>query len=455
MTPNLQTKPAILIVDDESATCNILSRFLQKDYNVTIANSGEEAQKAINIKNFNAVITDLRMEHGDGLSVLAKCREMTPPIPCIVVTAYGSIETAVDAIRKGAYDFITKPVNFDQLEIILQRLMTQENLKNENKELKQQLKRIERGHTPMLGNSKAITNVIQLVRQVAPTHATVLITGESGTGKELVAEMLHKYAERPGPFVPIHCAALPEQLLESELFGHERGAFTGAIEQHKGFFETATNGTLFLDEIGEISPAVQVKLLRVLESQTFTRIGGTTQLKTHARIIAATNRSLAEMVREGTFREDLFFRLDVVRIMIPPLRARKEDIPLLVRYWLNHFAKENHRDTLDINEEALVALSEYDWPGNVRELRNCIERMVVLSREDILTLDNVPRNVRLREGSPLRSPKNAKLGLSDKERETIVEALELCNGNRTRAAEKLGISRRTLQRKLIEYKINL
>ena len=394
------------------------------------------------------------MEPGpSGLDVLAASLKLTPPPPCILFTAYGSIETAVEAVKQGAFDFVTKPVNFDRLEIIIRRALESVSLKEENTELKRKLGS-SFGVKGMIGNSAKMKNIIETIEQVAPTRTTVLITGESGTGKELVAQAIHQCSGRTGKFVPVHCSALPDNLIESELFGHERGAFTGAVEMRKGRFELAEGGTIFLDEIGEIPLHIQVKLLRVLESRSFERIGGSETIVTDARVVAATNRDLKKMVEEGTFREDLFYRLDVVSLEIPPLRERKEDIPLLVKHYLDVFNKENGKD-IGITETAMASLCAYAWPGNIRELRNCVERMVVLCRGKMIELENVPVDVR--EGV---TPGIAKTVLAQpscdlecNEKMLIERALNECKGNRTKAAEKLGISRRTLHRKLHTYNL--
>ncbi len=449
----------ILLVDDEVTTCESVAYFLRrKGCDVATAHSGNDAILMLNEQHFDMVFTDLRMNHGDGFAVLEKCNQTIPPTPCVVQTAYGEIQTAVKATKLGAYDFLEKPVNLDRFEILVKRILEENRLKTENKTLKKKLNQ-ELLKNDTIGNSLVIRKTLEMIRQVAPTKTTILITGESGTGKELAAELVHRYSGVTGSFLPVHCAAIPENLLESELFGYEKGAFTGANEQKKGFFETAMDGTLFLDEIGEISPSIQVKLLRVLENQTFNRVGGTTPIKTTARIVAATNRDLAQMVKEGTFREDLYFRLNIIDIHLPALREREEDIPLITRYWLDRIAQQNQRGHITITEDAMQALMRYDWPGNIRELRNVLERMVVLSREDELTLDNVPIKIRGSQRPSIKGVKrlhaSEKLDIEKNERELIIEALHACKGNRTRAAEKLGISRRTLHRKLSEYEINL
>lgn len=337
----------------------------------------------------------------------------------------------------------------------MKKALETKQIKEENIELKKRLDD-KFGVTSIVGASEGISRVIDTVRQVAPTKATVLIEGESGTGKELIAQSLHQLSGRKGKFMPVHCAALPETLLESELFGHEKGAFTGAVEDRKGRFELAAGGTLFLDEIGEIPLSVQVKLLRVLETRSFERLGGTETIQADVRIVAATNKDLKKMVAEGTFREDLFYRLNVVTVLLPPLRERRDDIPLLVRHYMDQFATENGKSEMVIDESAMAALTAYNWPGNIRELRNCVERMVVLCRSQELTIDNVPANIR-ENVSPgitktLLAP-SAGCDLERNEKLLIERALNECEGNRSKAAEKLGISRRTLHRKLNLYNL--
>ena len=448
----MTARRSILIIDDERGTREAMGKFLRPDYDVTLAEDGEKGINLLNRNHYDLILSDIRMEPGpSGLDVLAASLKLSPPPPCILFTAYGSIETAVEAVKQGAFDFVTKPVNFDRLEIIIRRALESVSLKEENTELKRKLGS-SFGVKGMIGNSAKMKNIIETVEQVAPTRTTVLITGESGTGKELVAQAIHQCSGRTGKFVPVHCSALPDNLIESELFGHERGAFTGAVEMRKGRFELAEGGTIFLDEIGEIPLHIQVKLLRVLENRAFERIGGSETIITDARVVAATNRDLKKMVEEGTFREDLFYRLDVVSLEIPPLRERKEDIPLLVKHYLDVFNKENGKD-IGITETAMASICAYAWPGNIRELRNCVERMVVLCRGKMIDLENVP--VDIREGV---SPGIAKTVLSQpscdlecNEKMLIERALNECGGNRTKAAEKLGISRRTLHRKLHTY----
>ena len=450
----MTARRSILIIDDERGTREAMGKFLRLDYDITLAEDGEKGINLLNRNHYDLILSDIRMEPGpSGLDVLAASLKLSPPPPCILFTAYGSIETAVEAVKQGAFDFVTKPVNFDRLEIIIRRALESVSLKEENTELKRKLGS-SFGVKGMIGNSAKMKNIIETIEQVAPTRTTVLITGESGTGKELVAQAIHQCSGRTGKFVPVHCSALPDNLMESELFGHERGAFTGAVEMRKGRFELAEGGTIFLDEIGEIPLHIQVKLLRVLESRSFERIGGSETIVTDARVVAATNRDLKKMVEEGTFREDLFYRLDVVSLEIPPLRERKEDIPLLVKHYLDVFNKENGKD-IGITETAMASLCAYAWPGNIRELRNCVERMVVLCRGKMIELENVPVDVR--EGV---TPGIAKTVLAQpscdlecNEKMLIERALNECKGNRTKAAEKLGISRRTLHRKLHTYNL--
>ena len=446
-------KPSILIVDDERGTREAMAKYLRLEYDVTLAEDGEAGINLINSGSYELILSDIRMEPGpSGLDVLNAALKHQPPIPCILFTAYGSIETAVEAVKRGAFDFVTKPVNFDRLEVIIQRALESGRLRQENRELKQRLNE-KLNSKGMIGSSPEMKRIQETIEQVAPTRATVLITGESGTGKELVAQALHQASGRTGKFVAVHCAALPETLLESELFGHERGAFTGAVEMRKGRFELAENGTIFLDEIGEIPLHIQVKLLRVLENRSFERIGGTETITSNARVIAATNRDLRSMVSKGEFREDLFYRLDVVSIHLPPLRERKGDIPLLVKHYLDLYANENGKK-MEITEKAMNALCAFEWPGNIRELRNCMERLVVLTRGNEIDLNNIPAEIlNGREAGTKVLPASSVCDLECNEKMLIQRALNECGGNRTKAAERLGISRRTLHRKLNAYQL--
>ncbi len=367
-----------------------------------------------------------------------------------MMTAYGSVDTAVEAMKRGAYDFVTKPLNIDKVEILIKRALRSREMESENEALRTQVE--ERfGLENIIGESPPMQEVFQTIRQVAPTRASVLIEGESGTGKELVAHAIHNLSGRPkDKLVIVHCAALPEQLLASELFGHERGAFTGATERRIGRFEHADGGTLVLDEIGEIDGGTQVRLLRALGERTIERLGSNKSIKVDVRLVAATNRDLEEMVGEGDFREDLLFRLQVVTITMPPLRERREDILPMTQAFLREFANENGRPCTELTREAMQALLEYSWPGNVRELRTAIEHGVVMSTGNKVTLRNLPAKVLEPRGEPTGALFPGDLNLHEMESRTIERALRETNGNRTAAAEKLGISRRTLQRKLKE-----
>ena len=451
-------KPTILIVDDEKNTREGLARALQFNYRVLLADSGAHALEVLDEEAVELVLSDIRMPGMDGFALLHRIRARTPQPVVILLTAYGSIEQAVEAMRAGAYDFLTKPVSLDRLDILLRRALEARDMASENRRLRERLDQ-NFGMENITGRSPAMREVFDTIRQVAPARTTVLIEGESGTGKELVAQALHHLSPRAqGPFVAVHCAALAPTLLESELFGHEKGAFTGASERRRGRFEMADGGTLFLDEIGEILPAVQVKILRVLEEHRFERVGGQQTLEVDVRLIAATNRNLRRMVEEGRFREDLFFRLNVVSLVLPPLRERAGDIPLLVDRFLKEFAAENNRRPPAMAPEVMDVLVSYAWPGNVRELRNAIERMVVLGRGDRLTLRDLPPPIRPAAAAMLTSrlPETAasdggSLTMDRMERHLILTTLEQNAGNRVKTAGVLGISRRTLHRKLKEY----
>jgi DNA-binding NtrC family response regulator len=444
-------KATVLIVDDERNTREGLARALKRQYNVLLADQGETALETLSHNEVDIVLSDVRMPGMDGIALMKRILAREPQPICILLTAYGSVETAVEAMKVGAYDFLTKPVNLDHVELLLQRALRSRDIEEENRNLSAQLDR-KFGLENMIGNSAAMHEVYETIRQVAPSRATVLIQGESGTGKELVARALHRLGPRAkNPFIAVHCAALSETLLESELFGHEKGAFTNAMEQRKGRFELADSGSLFLDEIGEIDSATQVKILRVLEERSFERVGGGQSVEVDVRLIAATNKNLKEMVSEGTFREDLFFRLNVVQLQLPPLRERTGDIPLLVGHFVKELSEENNKAIAGVTQDAMQALSAYAWPGNVRELRNLVERMVVLCRGDRLTLRDVPADIKNRDGASGAAVLTANISMEDAEKQLIVSALKRNNNNRTKAAEDLGISRRTLHRKLNEY----
>ena len=447
-------QPTILIVDDEKHTRDGLRSLLEDDYDVYVAEDIRGALDVLEREQVDLLLTDLRLGNEDGMTLIERALKMPHPPICIMMTAYGSVDTAVEAMKRGAYDFVTKPLNLDKIEILIARALQSRKLEQENRSLRQQVD--ERyGLENIVGESPALHEVLDTIRQVAPSSASVLIEGESGTGKELAAHAIHNLSRRnKAKFVAVHCAALSPQLLESELFGHEKGAFTGASERRIGRFEQANGGTIFLDEIGEIDASTQVKLLRVMSEQhAFERVGGNQTLRADVRVIAASNKNLEKLVQEGKFRDDLFFRLNVVRITMPPLRERKEDIPLLVRGFLRHFCTANDKPFLDLTTDAMNALLSYNWPGNVRELRTAIEHGVVMAAGPKITLRDLPAAVRQAAGQEVPrgvSPASSPLDLRETERKLILQALAATNGNVTAAAKKLGISRRTLHRKINE-----
>ena len=408
------------------------------------------AQNILKSDSMDVVLTDLRIGSESGLDVIQLAQKQSPPPPCIVMTAYGSVESAVEAMRQGAYDYLTKPLDLDRAQLLLKRAVQNIRVEQENQSLRAQLDR-SFGLDRILGRSGAMEKVLDRVRQVADSKASVLLEGESGTGKELVARAVHGLSpRRAGPFVAVHCAALSPQLLESELFGHEKGSFTGATERRVGRFEQANGGTIFLDEIGEIDAATQVKLLRVLGERSLERVGGNRLIEVDVRLIAATHRSLEQLVREGKFREDLYFRIRVVQIQLPPLRDRPEDIPLLAEAFRQEYGKENGKEGVTFDSESMGLLMKYGWPGNVRELRTAVEHGVVLSRGNVIHPDDLPSAVWKRQGVvPLKKGVQPPR-LEDVERGAIEAALEKSGENITEAAKALGISRRTLHRKLAE-----
>src|SRR5256885_6969050 len=456
-------QPIILIIDDEKHTRDGLRRLLENDYDVYVAGDIASAMNVIEREHVDLLLTALRLGGEDGMQLIERALKMPQPPICIMMTAYGSVDTAVEAMKRGAYDFVTKPLNLDKVEMLIARALRDHKLEQENQTLRQQVD--ERyGLENIIGDSPALHEVLDTIRQVAPSSANVLIEGESGTGKELAAHALHNLSRRnKAKFVTVHCAALSPTLLESELFGHEKGAFTGAHERRIGRFEQASGGTIFLDEGAEIPPTTQVKLLRVMsEERAFERVGGNQTLRADVRLIAATNKNLEQLVREGKFRDDLFFRLNVVRITMPPLRDRKEDIPILVRGFLKHFRKANEKPFLDLAPDSMDALLTYNWPGNVRELRTAIEHGVVMATGQKITLRDLPMAVRHvgRATSPRGisaadafAEKSSPLDLHETEKKLIMQALAATNGNVTAAAKKLGISRRTLHRRINEMNL--
>ena len=443
-------KAKLLVVDDEKNTREALRRALDDTFEVYLAVNVAGAQNILKSDSMDVVLTDLRIGSESGLDVIQLAQKQSPPPPCIVMTAYGSVESAVEAMRQGAYDYLTKPLDLDRAQLLLKRAVQNIRVEQENQSLRAQLDR-SFGLDRILGRSGAMEKVLDRVRQVADSKASVLLEGESGTGKELVARAVHGLSpRRAGPFVAVHCAALSPQLLESELFGHEKGSFTGATERRVGRFEQANGGTIFLDEIGEIDAATQVKLLRVLGERSLERVGGNRLIEVDVRLIAATHRSLEQLVREGKFREDLYFRIRVVQIQLPPLRDRPEDSPLLTEAFRQEYGKENGKEDVTFDSESMGLLMKYGWPGNVRELRTAVEHGVVLSRGNVIHPDDLPSAVWKRQGVvPLKKGVQPPR-LEDVERGAIEAALEKSDENITEAAKALGISRRTLHRKLAE-----
>ena len=435
---------------------------MEDEFDVYVAANTAEANEILKNESVDVMVTDLRLGGEDGMELIAKTLTRPKSPVCILMTAYGSVDVAVEAMKKGAYDYVSKPLNIDELEIVIKRAIRSRSVEEENLALKEQV--TDRyGLENIIGHSAVMQPVFETIKQVAPTRATVLIGGESGTGKELVGRGIHHLSGRPkSKLVTVHCAALSEQLLESELFGHERGSFTGASERRIGRFEEANGGTLFLDEIGEIDLNTQVKLLRAIGERTIERLGSNKPIKVDVRVVAATNRDLSEMVKEGTFRDDLFFRLNVVTIDMPPLRNRKEDIVLLVEAFLKEFTDENNKPEMDLSQEAMQLLLDYDWPGNVRELRTAIEHGVVMSNGSKIGVRHLPPFLSDNSHSGFRSSNsssepdpvsvlnNEDLNLARVEERMIRLALERTKDNRTEAAQLLGISRRTMQRKLKE-----
>ena len=447
-------KFTILIVDDEKNIREGLAADFEMDgYNVKLAENGKEALSLIAKGDIDLVITDLRMPGGvSGEDVLQHVTRETPGIPVIVLTGHGSIDEAVKAMQNGAFNFLTKPLNLEQLEITVKRALQGRELKIQNQQLRQEIdsnKKVDN----LIGSSAAMQKVMTLVRKVADARISVLITGESGVGKSLLVSAIHSLSSRKDkPLVTVHCAALSETLLESELFGHEKGSFTGADSLHKGKFELAHGGTIFLDEIGEINQSVQVKLLRVLQERKFERVGGEQTLEVDVRIIAATNKNLEEEVKAGRFREDLYFRLNGIKIEVPPLRERKDDIPLLLNSFLERFNKENGKNVRGFDSKSRSAIYKYDWPGNIRELEHCVESSVVMANGDEITLEDLPPSVSKGSGAELISvPLGISLG--EAEKIIIVQNLAANNGNKTKTADVLGIGRKTLHRKLADYGI--
>ena len=441
-------RPKLLVVDDEKNTRDALRRALEDNFEVFVAANVESSKNLMKSEPMDVVLTDLRLGNESGLDVLKLCQSQNLPPPCVVMTAYGSVESAVEAMRQGAYDYVTKPLDLEHAQLLLQRAVRTVQLEQENVHLKAQLDR-SFGLNRILGKSSAIEKVLDRVRQVADSKASVLIEGESGTGKELVARALHGLSSRKGgPFVAVHCAALSPQLLESELFGHEKGSFTGATERRIGRFEQAQGGTIFLDEVGEIDAATQVKLLRVLGERTLERVGGNRLIHVDVRLIAATHRSLDRLVQEGKFREDLFFRIRVVQIQIPPLRDRPEDIPILAESFRKEYSLENGKGDLSFAPSSIKLFMNYRWPGNIRELRTAVEHGVVLAKGRTIEPDDLPNSVQKGSEGIQSRVEPSSLRLDQIQKNLIDAAMDKSGKNISKAAQALGISRRTLHRKL-------
>jgi DNA-binding NtrC family response regulator len=453
-------KVKILIAEDEKPQRDLLEGFLIKEgFSVEAVANGREVLHKLEGDFFDIALVDYKMPELDGLQTLREIRKLYPDLPVVMMTAYGTVETAVASMKEGALDYLTKPIDLDELLLMLQKVIERSNLIKENRELKTQLQ--ERYAFPhIVYGSPKMEEVMGLVARVAPSQTTILIRGESGTGKELVANAIHYASPRSGkPWVKVSCAAIPETLLESELFGHEKGAFTGATQKRIGRFEEADGGSIFLDEIGDLSPGTQVKLLRILQDKEFQRLGSNLTLKTDVRVITATHRNLEETIKKGLFREDLYYRLDVISIALPPLRERREDIPLLIDHFLKKYSQENQKSVSEISKEARTLLLRYSYPGNVRELENLIERAVVLCRGEMITTQDLPFHIK--EETPekpwISSKKIKSLpeSLEEIERDSIIKALHQHQGIQTKAAESLGISERVLRYKMKKYGIRL
>lgn len=450
-------KPKILIVDDESAHRMMLEAVLSDEgYTIDQADDGRTAIDAVKKSFYDLVLMDIRMHEVDGIEALQTIKRVSPGIAVIMMTAFASVKTAIDTLKAGAYDYLTKPIDIDELKILIQKALDHQQLEQENQFLKEQLgDRFD--FSNIIGKSPTMKEMFETIALAAPSEATILIIGESGTGKELIANAVHQNSRRrEQPMIKVNCAALPATLLESELFGHEKGAFTGADKPRKGRFQMAHGGTIFLDEIAEMATSTQAKILRVLQEREFEPVGSSNTSRIDTRVIAATNKNLEEEIRAERFREDLYYRLNVVSVTVPPLRERREDIPMLASYFLKRYARKNNRLIKGLSPRAIDLLMRYDWPGNVRELENVIERAVILTRAESIGMTELPDT--LRSINPAETATNVILTpgrtLKEVEKEMILSTLEEVDGNRTRAAQILGISRRTLQLKIKEYGVN-
>lgn len=446
----------LLIVDDEKIALKNLEHVLKKEgYEVTATQSGTNALALLEKQAFDVVLTDLRMEKVDGMQVLKKCRESWPDSEVVMITGFATLESAVEAMKHGAFYYIAKPFRLDEVRKVVTEALEKIRLKRENRQLREQIESYQ-GKVKIITQDAAMQRLLEMARQVAPTDCNVLVTGESGTGKELFARYLHYHSVRSsGPFLAVNCGAFNEELLSNELFGHEKGAFTGAASDKKGLIETASGGTLFLDEITEMSPAMQVKLLRVIQEREVLRLGGTQPLKVDVRFIAATNRDLQESMKSGSFRQDLYFRLNVVNLHIPPLSQRKEDIPLLSYYHLKKFSTLMKKDVQEISPEAMALLKVYDFPGNVRELENIIERGVAISTGHVIEAIHLPDDLRELSIRTFRRKDGRIPSLEEQEKDYIRWVLLEANGNQTLAAQILGIDRVSLWRKLKRYELEI
>jgi two-component system response regulator HydG len=450
-------KPTILVVDDEASHRQMIEAVLSAEgYEISQADDGSSAIAAIEKKFYDLLIMDVRMQEVGGIEALQEIKKISPAIPIIIMTAYASVGTAVDALKSGAYDYLTKPLDIEELKILVAKALHHQELEKENVYLKERLDdRFD--FSNIIGRSPAMGQLFETMSMVAPSEATVLIVGESGTGKELIANAVHQNSPRKEkPLIKVNCAALPETLLESELFGHEKGAFTGAIARKQGRFQLSHKSSIFLDEIAEMAPATQAKILRVLQEREFELLGSSQTIKVDTRIIAATNRNLEEEIQAGRFREDLYYRLNVVTVDVPPIRQRREDIPLLADFFLKQYAEKNRRLIKGFTPRATDLLMRYDWPGNVRELENIIERAVIMARGEVITPLEFPNDLQKLDEELKTSHIDLSPGrsLKEVEKDMILRTLEETGGNRTHAARILGISRRTLQLKLKEYGIN-
>jgi len=453
-----EVEKTILVVDDDPGHRAMLRTILGGwGYVVAEAADGREGVDKVCDRSYDLVLMDVRMVKLSGLEALPEIKRFNPAIPVIIMTAYSSVETAVDALKKGAYDYLTKPLDFDELRLVIERAMDHSRLKEENRALKESLGAgFDTGD--IIGRSEGMVNLLETVAMVAPTEAAVLITGESGTGKELLATAIHRNsARRNGPFIKVNCAAITETLLESELFGHEKGAFTGADRRKEGRFALAHKGSIFLDEISEMSVAMQAKLLRVLQEKEIQRVGGEQVIKVDVRVIAATNRDLMAQIDEGAFREDLYYRLNVVTLPVPSLRARRDDIPLLAQHFLDSFAEKNRKKIKGLSPHAMDRIMRYEWPGNVRELMNALERCVILSRGEYVSEMDLPLSIQgearpvSAEVTPEPEAASVELSLEEVEKKTVLATLDAAGGNKSETARRLGITRRTLHKKLKKY----